>query len=107
MEIYQEKRGLSLEMLNQIEVCEIVSGISSSSEILEIHQWITEMYKIDQQTFGSRVISKDVEDVKTTFYDTLRYWRYPVGVLCSGLRWSLKQSTGLERTAGDRYLVRS
>ena len=72
LEIYQERRGLSLEMLNQIKVREIICGISSSSEILEIHQWITDMYKIDQQTFGSRVISMDVEDVKTTFYDTLR-----------------------------------
>ena len=30
------------------------------------------MYKMDKQTFGSRVISMVVEDVKTTFYDTLR-----------------------------------
>ena len=72
MEIYQERKGLSLEMQNQIKVGEIICGISSSSEILEIHQWITDMYKIDQQTFGSRVISMDVEDVKMTFYDTLR-----------------------------------
>ena len=70
LELYQEQRGLSLEMLNQIE--EIVCGVSSSSEVLEIHQWITEMYKMDQLTFGSKVISMDVEDVKTTFYDTLR-----------------------------------
>ena len=72
IEIYQERRGLTLEMLNQIKVQEIVCGISSGSEILEIHQWITEMYKTDQQTFGSRVISMDMEDVKMTFYDTLR-----------------------------------
>ena len=30
------------------------------------------MYKQDQLFFGSTVISMDVEDVKTTFYDTLR-----------------------------------
>ena len=55
-----------------MEVREIVYGISSSSEILEIHQWITDMYKIGQQTFWTRVISMDMEDVKTTYYDTLR-----------------------------------
>ena len=30
------------------------------------------MHKIDQDSFGSQVISLDVEDVKVTYYDTLR-----------------------------------
>ena len=61
-----------MEILEQIEVPEIICGVSSSLEVLEILEWITRMYKLDQETFGTRVISLDVEDVKTTFYDTLR-----------------------------------
>ena len=30
------------------------------------------MHRIDQELFGSQVISQDVEDVKVTYYDTLR-----------------------------------
>ena len=56
-------------MLNQIEGREIVCGVIPS---ISIHAWITEMYKLDQCTFGSRIVSMDVEDVKTTYYDTLR-----------------------------------
>ena len=33
LELYQERRGLNLEMLEQIEVRQIICGISSSSEI--------------------------------------------------------------------------
>ena len=69
LELYQEHRRLSFEMLNQIEVREIVCGVTPS---ISIHAWITEMYKLDQCTFGSRIVSMDVEDVKTTYYDTLR-----------------------------------
>ena len=72
LELFQSRRGLSLDMLDQIEVRELVCGIRSQDKILETHQWITDMYKADQSTFGTRVISMDVEDVKTTYYDTLR-----------------------------------
>ena len=34
-------------MLEQIKALEITCGVSSSSEVLEIHEWITEMYKLD------------------------------------------------------------
>ena len=51
LELYQGRRGLRLEMLNQVGVQELVCGVSSSEEILEIHQRITEMYKADQLTF--------------------------------------------------------
>ena len=72
LELYQSRRGLSLDMPDRIEVLELLCGINSEDEILETHQWITDMYKADQSTCGSRVISMDVEDVKTTYYDTLR-----------------------------------
>ena len=61
------------------------------------------MYKLDQETFGTRVISLDVEDVKTTFYDTLRMagnWRSLLEVLFFVLRLSLRSSTDLEGMDG-------
>ena len=33
LELYQSRRGFSLDMLDQIEVCELVCGISSKDEI--------------------------------------------------------------------------
>ena len=72
LRFYQENRGLNLEMLKQIEVRELVCGVSSTEEILDVTQWIKKMYRLDQEKFGTQIISFDVEDVKATFYDTLR-----------------------------------
>ena len=69
---YQANRGLSLEMLKQVEVRELVCGVSSKEEILDVIQWVKRMHSQDQERFGTQVISLDVEDVKATFYDTLR-----------------------------------
>ena len=59
-------------MLDEIEVRELVCGVSSEDEISEVRVWIQKMHKIDQDLFGSQVISLDVEDVNVTYYDTLR-----------------------------------
>ena len=72
LEFYQKNRGLNLEMLKQIEVKELVCGVSSREEIAEVAEWIKRMHTQDQEKFGTRIISLDVEDVKATFYDTLR-----------------------------------
>ena len=97
-----------MEMLEQIEVREIICGISSSLEILDIHEWITSMYKLDQETFATRIISMDVENVRTTFYDTLRLknWRSLPGTLFFKPRLSQRSFTGLGKMLGDRSLVR-
>jgi len=72
LEKYQEKRGLDLEMLKEIEVRELVCGISSDTEIENTRKWIIAKHKEDQDLFETRIVSMDVEDVKVTFYDTLR-----------------------------------
>ena len=48
----EHRRGL--EMLEQIEIREIICGVSSSSEFLEIHSWVTEKYNQDQLPLGTR-----------------------------------------------------
>ena len=69
---FQSHRGLSWSMTQEIEVRELICGISSEGEIKEVVEWIQLKFDQDQERFGSRVISLDVEDVKTTYHDTLR-----------------------------------
>ena len=38
----------------------------------QTREWINKVHEIDQGSFGSQVISLDVENVKVTYYDTLR-----------------------------------
>ena len=72
LEKYQRIRGLDLKILDRIEVRELVCGVSSASEILEVKEWIKRMQEADQRMFGTRIVSFDVEDVKATYFDTLR-----------------------------------
>ena len=72
LELYQSERGLKLKMLDRIEVQELVCGVSSDQEIEETREWIKKMHGLDQERFPSQEVSLDVEDVKTTYYDTLR-----------------------------------
>ena len=51
---------------------ELVCGVSSEEEIVATREWISRMHEMDQSLYGSQVISLDVEDVKVTYYDTLR-----------------------------------
>lgn len=43
LERYQKIRGLNLQMLDRIEVRELICGVSSTSEILEVKKWIDKM----------------------------------------------------------------
>ena len=72
LQSFQDHRGLSWRMKEEVEVRELICGVSSDQEIEETHQWINEMYQKDQGRFGSKVISLDVEDVKVTYHDCLR-----------------------------------
>ena len=72
LEKYQKFRGLNLSMLDRIETRELVCGVSSISEIREVRDWIERMQERDQRDFGTQVVSLDVEDVKATYYDTLK-----------------------------------
>ena len=59
-------------MLDSIEVREIVMGVLTKEEILETHNWVTCNYLKDQEKFGSKVVSMDVEDVTASYYDLMR-----------------------------------
>ena len=59
-------------MLKEVEVKEIVAGVSSSEEIFEINLWMQEQYAQDQSILPTRVMSMDVEEVRITHYDWMR-----------------------------------
>ena len=63
LKIYQSNRGLNLGMLKEIEVRELVCGVSSEEEITATREWICRIHEMDQNSFASQVISMDVEDV--------------------------------------------
>ena len=59
-------------MLDSIEVREIMMGVSTKEEIQETHNWVTSNYLKDQEKFGSKVVSMDVEVITASYYDLMR-----------------------------------
>ena len=59
-------------MLDSIEVREIMMGVLTKEEIQETHNWFTSNYLKDQEKFGSKVVSMNVEDVTASYYDLMR-----------------------------------
>ena len=60
LRFYQANRGLTFSVLEEVEVREIICGISTQDEIE------------NQDKFDSGVISMDVEDVKASYHDVMR-----------------------------------
>ena len=87
---FQLKRGLTYSVLDDVEVREIICGVSSKKEIQKFHKWITEKHLENQDTFDSGVVSMDVEDVKVSYYDVMRTARkivYPANLNPSSDIW--------------------
>ena len=84
---YQDNKGLAFSGLREVEVREIICGVSTHEEIEKFHEWITEKHLSNQDEFDSGAISMDVEDVKASYYNIMRmageiiisnldYWKY-------------------------------
>ena len=58
--------------MEDVEVREIICGISSTEEIQKFHEWTTEKHLENQASYNSEIISMDVEDVKASYYDVMR-----------------------------------
>ena len=69
---FQQKRGLTYSVLEDVQVNEVICGISSNEEIQKFHEWITEKHLKNQDKFDTGVISMDMEDVKASYYDVMR-----------------------------------
>ena len=68
----QRNLELSLQMLKEVEVKEIVAGVSSADEIFETTLWMKEQFAKDQAILPTRVISMDVEEIRVTHYDWMK-----------------------------------
>ena len=75
---YQENRGLTYNILKEVEVREVTIGLSSEDEVSRAKEWMLDQFRRDQKDFPSGVISMDVEEAKLTRYDELRL----LGTLC-------------------------
>ena len=69
---FKQKQGLKYSVLDEIEVKEIICGVSSIKEIQKFHEWTTEKYTENQNSLDSGVISMDVENVKASYFDVMR-----------------------------------
>lgn len=69
---FRRDRGLSLRMLGEVVVKEIIVGVTSNDEVRETAQWMMRMHDRDQAKFPSGMISMDVEEVPGTLFDWLR-----------------------------------
>ena len=47
----QENKGLTFSVLEEVEVREIICGVSTHEEIEKFHKWITEKYLRNQEKF--------------------------------------------------------
>ena len=68
----QRDRGLSFQMLKDVEVKEIIAGVSSQEEILEIKLWMQEQHAKDQAILPTRVVSMDLEELHVSHYDWMK-----------------------------------
>ena len=68
----QKDRGLSFQMLKEVEVKEIIAGVSSPEEILQIKLWMKEQYAKDQAILPTRVVSMEVEEIRISHYDWMK-----------------------------------
>ena len=68
---FQQKQGLTYSVLEDVEVQEIICGVSPNEDIEKFHEWITEKHLENQENFNSGVLSMDVEDGKASYYDVM------------------------------------
>ena len=100
IEFIQRNRGLTLDILEQVEVREIIAGRTSESEIAESISWLWDHYDRDQKICPTGVISMDVEEIQCTLYDVYRMSGRMK--FTSGRVLSTKPGPGVEDEVEDR-----
>ena len=100
IEFIQHNRGLTLDILEQVEVREIVAGVTSESELVETVSWFWDHYSRDQKICPTVVVSMDVEEIQCTLYDVYKmsgWMKFTPGQVLS-----TKPGPGVEDEAEDR-----
>ena len=72
LDLWSSSRGMSLDMLNIVEVKEIVIGISSEDEIQSTVEWAQKMIDTNQESFPTGVVAFRAKEMSMTTYDKLR-----------------------------------
>ena len=70
--IMQANRGLSLDMLELVEVRELVVGVTPPEKLKETIAWMWKQYAANQAELSTAVLSLDVEEVPDHLYDEYR-----------------------------------
>ena len=128
-------RGLGNFMLLEVEVKEIVVGVTSNEKVMKIREWLNSCYFRDEIEYPTGTISMDVETICGTRFDILRmagawtysvdrrmrdhprdylkdgvkdaYQHFPVKLTVgNGITWALIISLNLGWD-GERYILRS
>ena len=68
---FKRVRAPGYYMLNEVEVKEIIVGVTPGEDVFLIHQWLKEMVQRNERQFPVNVISMDVESVQSTLFDLL------------------------------------
>ena len=122
-------------MLEDVEVREIITGVTKPDEIKSIVKWFWHQHGKDQALFPTKTISMDAEDVQVSLYDCYRLagkisftpgsrlqdsldpnriqnapedrWQsLPVRIMIgNGVSYSLQIKLNLERDNRDKYIV--
>ena len=100
--MFERGRGLSLKMIQEVEVQEIIVGETSPEHIKEIVEWFWEKWLYTQEKCPTQVVSLDNEQVSLTLYDV---WRMSGKLEMAGNR---RRSKDKERTRAameeDRFI---
>ena len=121
-------------MLEDVEVMELVTGVTEPEEIRTIVKWFCDQHGKDQALFPTKTISMDAEDVQISLYDCYRLagkveftpgarlqerlnlcrlqdvpedrWQsLPVRIMIgNGVSYSLRIKLNLERDRSDHYI---
>ena len=70
--MFERGRGLSLKMIQEVEVKEIVIGETNPEQIREIVEWFLENWLYTAEKCPTQVVSLDNEQVSLTLYDVWR-----------------------------------
>ena len=132
---YQRNRGLSLNMMHEVEVKEVIIGETTPEQCNEIFSWFWSKHEKDQKSYPTAVCSMDNEEIKISLLDVYRmagkigtifprrisdelhdhnlesipedrWMQLPVRVMIgNGISYALMITIALERNSRNEYML--
>ena len=72
IELWVNRRGISTEWKNGVEIREFIIGVDSADDLVEFEAFVQEHLREDARRMPTSVLSFDVEVISVTLYDLLR-----------------------------------